>query len=178
MTAPHSERPKLRPQPPGPHWSVQQLRQSVFAGIVKEGRKVGHIVSDGYGNTRWAFQPVDKGRHCRRHIAIDLESPNPFASLVPNWARPFGFGPFKTLDEVHAEAIPSPADRMRIHREAIADTTLHSIHRATGTWPSHDESAALATAFAKFAHAAGDGIEWRHTLAIALADLSGVEDAV
>ena len=151
--------------------------QPVFADIIKEGRKIGHIVSDGYHNKKWAFVPVDESRRYRRQIAIDLEAPDPFANLVPSWARPFAFGPFRTLAEIQAATAASPIEEMRKHRAAIADASLRSIHRATGAWPSHDEAAALATTFSKCARAAGDGIEWRHAFAIALADLSGVEDA-
>lgn len=66
--------------------------------------------------------------------------------------------------------------RYREGRQTIATQVLRTVWAATGIAPSHSDAAAIATALAHQFPLMGDGITWRHTFAIELAALTGVED--
>ena len=51
---------------------------AVFADVLVDNVKVGHIVSDGYTHDHWSFYPVDDKRLKRDHRQID--------DVLPKWA--------------------------------------------------------------------------------------------
>lgn len=55
----------------------------IFADIFDESgeTKLGHIVSDGYSNTRWTFYPADKNR---RSLPVPLTSEG---FRLPRWMK-------------------------------------------------------------------------------------------
>jgi len=67
--------------------------QPVFADVVRDGEKIGHVVSDGYENARWSFYPRNERRRSVHDKHID--------DVLPAWTRGATFGEFQTYRERH-----------------------------------------------------------------------------
>ncbi len=51
----------------------------VFADVILNGEKIGHIASDGFLNSTWTFYASAEGRRKGRRNSLDL--------VLPAWAR-------------------------------------------------------------------------------------------
>jgi len=76
----------------------------VFADVVLDGEKVGHLSSDGYLNQTWTFHPTPGSKRMyKRKLALE--------EVLPKWASEAEVGPFKTFRELSDEidaAKPKP----------------------------------------------------------------------
>lgn len=77
----------------------------VFVDVILAGKKIGHIVSDGYRNLSWSFYSADGGRRDRRD--------RPLALVLPAWASGAVFENAKTYRETHKDEIDALASHGR-----------------------------------------------------------------
>jgi hypothetical protein len=69
---------------------------AVFADVLLDNAKIGHIASDGYTHTRWTFYPVDR---VRRRLRTEVADPRRFAAtqVLPKWCDRARLGDIWTM---------------------------------------------------------------------------------
>ncbi len=66
---------------------------TIFADVLLNNEKIGHLASDGYTHETWSFYPVDKNRMSRRDKA--------FEDVLPKWVGDAYLGTFRNTVEMH-----------------------------------------------------------------------------
>ena len=64
---------------------------TIFADVLLNNEKIGHLASDGYTHTTWSFYPVDKNRMQCRDKA--------FEDVLPKWTGDVDLGAFENTVE-------------------------------------------------------------------------------
>lgn len=81
----------------------------IYADVLLDGGKIGHIVSDGYDQRVWGFHPANEKR--RKSLGTIL-------TVLPVWTDGAKLGPFKTGAELLAES--------EIRNQDIRDDTIYN----------------------------------------------------
>lgn len=90
----------------------------IFADILIDGDKIGHIVSDGYSNNSWSFYPTElEGRKERRMTTFD--------NVLPKWVTKAKaqIGEFETSCELTAK---HEAKKTAAYREALLKDAVYT----------------------------------------------------
>ncbi len=68
---------------------------TIFADVLLNNEKLGHLASDGYKQETWSFYPADKNRKSRRDKAFD--------DVLPKWVGDAYLGVFRNTVEMHEQ---------------------------------------------------------------------------